>query len=68
MNTNPPSTTITAATLAMMVGTLLVEGAMQFGVELRPSFCAAFVTCLGGLVGYFTPEKRYGWGQEDKPE
>lgn len=51
-----PSTTITAATLAMSGATLLTEIALQAGFELRPTLAAAFVTFCGGAFGYFVRE------------
>ena len=64
INTNLPSRTITAATLAMMFATLMVEGVMQVGIELRPSFSAALVTFVGAAVGYFTPDPLYNPGRD----
>lgn len=51
-----PSSTITAATLAAMGATLVVEIILQAGVELRPTLGAAFVTFVSALVGYFAEE------------
>lgn len=56
---NQPSSTITAATLAMMGLTLLWEIAAQFGLEVRPTLVAASVTFAGALCGYFKKENVY---------
>lgn len=65
MNTSAPSTTITAAGLAGLGATLLVEIAMQLGADLRPTLAGAFVAFASALVGYLTPERRYGWGENE---
>lgn len=64
----PPSTTITAATLAGMGATLLIEILLQAGIEPRPTLASAFVTFVSALVGYFVRERRYGWGEPEQGE
>lgn len=55
-NLHPPSSTITAATLAGMGMTLATEMVAQVGIELRPTLVAASVTFVSALVGYFKRE------------
>lgn len=55
-NLRPPSSTITAATLAGMGMTLATEMVAQVGIELRPTLVAAAVTFVSALVGYFKRE------------
>jgi hypothetical protein len=55
-NLRPPSSTITAATLAGMGMTLATEMVAQVGIELRPTLVAASVTFVSALVGYLKRE------------
>lgn len=56
---NKPSSTITAAALAMSAVVLLFELVLQFGPKdmvLRPTLVAATTAFIGALAGYFKKE------------